>query len=181
MGLRGHILWIESWSGDDRTTTDIPVEGSAVFLLVVIADIVLLATSDRFATVPRELVRWIGGAFIALVALCVVMFVVLDGLINLIGPAMASFRGKSVRIPTSSFVSVGVAALGLGALLGTGPVIGGPADFAADAVLLIVARLVWRGHDRPGRWPAGRRLLAAGPAIAGCSGAVIGVLLLQTS
>jgi hypothetical protein len=179
LGIRGHVLWIETESPDGSSSMDIPVEGSVIFVLVVIADIVLLAICSRFATVPRELVRWIGGAFLALVALWALMFAVIGGLISLIRPGMASLDGRASRIPIKAFVAVAVVAVALGALLGTSAVIGVPAEFAPDALLLVASGWVWRGRGRPARWPAGRHLFSAGLALAGCSGVVIGVLLLQ--
>ena len=73
-------------------------------------------------------------------------------------------------------MAVGLAALGLGALLGTSVVIDGPIDFSTDAVLLLAAAWVWR---RPSRWAGGRHLLAAFMATSAITAAVVGVLLLQ--
>jgi hypothetical protein len=175
-GLRSHIVLIETKDTNSSGTTDFTIEGGVAFLLLAIAIIVLLAVSGRFATVPRELVRWIGGAFLVVTVLLALLVGVLTGLLDLIIPATAQSEGRPSPIPTGSFVAVGLAALGLGALLGTSVVIDGPTDFAADVVLLLAAGWVWR---RPGRWPGGRHLLAIFLATTAVVAAAVGALLLQ--
>jgi hypothetical protein len=176
LGLRSHVVLIETTDAHSSSDTDFTVEGAVVFVVLVIADIVLLALSGRFATVPRELVRWIGGTFLVVAGLLGLLMGVLSGVLNLITPAMANSEGRSSPIPTGSLVAVGVAALGLGALLGTAVVVDGPIDFSVDALLLLAAARVWRRH---GRWSGGRHLLAAFLAGSAVTAAVVGVLLLQ--
>jgi hypothetical protein len=178
-GLRSHVVLIETNDAHSSGRTEFTIEGSVAFLLVIVADIVLLVASSSFAAVPRGIVRWIGGAFLAVALLLTVLFVVLSGLLNLITPASASFEGKTSAISPGSFLAVGVCALGLGVLLGTSVVIDGPVDFAADAALLLAAGWVWRGRARPSRWPAGRHLLAGALTAVAITAAVVGVLLLE--
>jgi hypothetical protein len=168
-------------SNDPETdsTSEFTVEGATAFVVVLVADIVLLVVSGRFPMVPRELVRWLGGAVLALVVLLILFVVVLSGLINLIKPATSRYTGKTSKIRAGSLIACGLCALGVGALLGTSVVIGGPVDFTPDVVLLVAAGWVWHGRGRPSRWPAGRHLLAACLALAGATAAVVGVLLLQ--
>lgn len=177
LGLRGHVLWIDSKSADSSSSINLPIEGGILFVLVVIADIVLLVVSGRFAVVPREPVRWLGGAFLAFVALSALIAIALFGAVGLLGAVFSSFDSKARRVPGSGLVAIAVVAAGLGALLGTSVVIDGPVDFAADAALLLGAGWVLRGSGR--RSTAGRRVLAGGLAIAGATGAVVGVLLLR--
>jgi hypothetical protein len=179
LGMRGHVLWVDSKSANSSSSFDLPIEGGVLFLLVVMADIALLAVSGRFTVVPRDLVRWVGGVFLTLVALWTLVAIAFFGAVGVIGAVFSSLDSKPRRIPITGLISVVVVAAGFGVLLGASAVIGGPVDLAPDAALLVGAAWVWRGSGKPHRWLAGRDLLAEGLAIAGATGAVVGVLLLQ--
>lgn len=51
-GLRSHIVLIETKDTQSSSSTDFTIEGTAAFGMLAIADIVLLAVSGRFSTVP---------------------------------------------------------------------------------------------------------------------------------
>jgi hypothetical protein len=177
LGGRSHVLWIETRTEHSSGSMNIPIESSVVALLLVVADVVALSLSSRWGAVPRELVRWVGGAYVVLVVLVVVMFAVLGGLVGVVETALSG--GSPRRIPPLSRLSVMVLGVGLGALVGTSVVIWGPGDFASDVVLLAAAVWTWRAG--PGLAPQGgvRRLLAVGLAVAAVTAAVVGVLLLH--
>ena len=85
-GLRSHIVLIETKDTQSSSDTDFTIEGTAAFAMLVIADIVLLVVSGRFSDLPRELVRWIGGAFLVVAGLFALLLGVLTGLLNCLFP-----------------------------------------------------------------------------------------------
>jgi hypothetical protein len=179
-GTHRHVLWVETNDENSRTHLDLPIEGSIVFGLVVIADIVLLAISSHFGTVPRELIRWLGGAILAAAVVLGGLYVLLVGGIKLLVDALNSI-GTTRRpwISLSTRLSVGLMGVGLGAIAGTSVVIYGPVDFVAVAVLLWMAARVGLGNRTSGRPRALRHLVAAGLVIAAATAAAVGYLLLN--
>jgi hypothetical protein len=179
-GRRGHVLWIDTSDQNSTSHMDLPIEGSIVFGLILVADIVLLALSSHFGTAPRDLIRWLGGAVLAASIVLGGLYLVFVGGARLFIDALNSIgtAGQRPIRPTARF-SVALIGVGIGAIAGTSVVIYGPVDFVAVVVLLWMSARVGLGSRTSGRPRALRHLVAAGLLIAAATAAAVGYLLLN--
>jgi hypothetical protein len=179
-GIHGHVLWIETHRGSSDGSTDVPIEAALGLAILVAADIVLLWLSGRYAVVPRDLIRVIGGAFAVFVAIWVVFFVVAAAIVSLVIEVLTSLDSKRApHLKPSAQLSAALISVGLGAVIGTSAVIGGPADLVAVVVLLIAAFRVGRGGRPGGRFTGLRRLGATALVISAVTAGFVGLWLLN--
>lgn len=160
-------------SGFRRSLSRLSLERAGLVVLLVAADIAMLAESAHFPTGTRDLARLVGVGFAALM----LFIAALAGLALGLFAAAEDVMHTGIDLPSRTSWRVRLIAAGLalaiGALAGTSVIIYGPSDILVVAGLLLLARRIHRGRSIPHL----RRLLTAGALLAAVAASGIGLLL----
>lgn len=138
--LVGQVIALRRGHGRETSATYIPIEVVAGLLALLAGDIYLLTISHRFGTVPRDLVRIVGGVIVVLAAIWtafLVIAVALTGLFVAVVNDVIDERHAAGPWPWRT--AAGLAGCGAGVAQGALVAGYGPVDFASSAVAIMLA------------------------------------------